>query len=523
VTSLHELVEALGPDVIRVPVAPRGLDAAFDRVVVYDVLDAPDFRGGDLVLCVGVPAETGFALRTVHGGATALLMRHDGPLPERLVQEAMTTGVCLLTLSPACTWAQVHEVILSMPSHAMPVAETSLAGTELMEDLFAIANAMAEQVGAPVTIEDNQARLLAYSARHEGVDDARAATILGHRTPDPYRKEIRRLGIAKRLLTEIEPFHVVSTLPGIRSRMIVAIRARDEVLGSVWALSDEPFDEEARAAFSQAARSAAVRLLHHRLTSDLQRQQQAAMLSLLLMGSDSAIESARRSGLTGDSFRVLAIGTTDGEAPDDELLERCLSALTMRLSLTAAGASTGRVDDAVYCVLPTGSTPAQGLAEAREIALKLSRGLDKAHRQRVVMGISGDVASLGELPHARDEADRVLQVLRRSGGGIADADEVALQLTLLRLGELGAGRSSRTERLVASITAHDDEHATHYYETLHAHLAAFGDPTEASRRLGVHTNTLRYRIRRLHEVFGLDLADDDVRFALMLHLRLREG
>ena len=37
----------------------------------------------------------------------------------------------------------------------------------------------------------------------------------------------------------------------------------------------------------------------------------------------------------------------------------------------------------------------------------------------------------------------------------------------------------------------------------------------------MHTNTLRYRLRRLHELFGLDLTDADTRFALMVGIRLR--
>ena len=39
-------------------------------------------------------------------------------------------------------------------------------------------------------------------------------------------------------------------------------------------------------------------------------------------------------------------------------------------------------------------------------------------------------------------------------------------------------------------------------------------------RLFVHPNTLRYRLRRLEEVSGLDLADPEQRFAAMLQLRM---
>ena len=39
----------------------------------------------------------------------------------------------------------------------------------------------------------------------------------------------------------------------------------------------------------------------------------------------------------------------------------------------------------------------------------------------------------------------------------------------------------------------------------------------------MHENTLRYRIRRIEELFDLDLADPDVRLVAWLQLRLARG
>ena len=56
-------------------------------------------------------------------------------------------------------------------------------------------------------------------------------------------------------------------------------------------------------------------------------------------------------------------------------------------------------------------------------------------------------------------------------------------------------------------------------ETLRAVLgsASLG---EAATRLGVHRNTIAYRVRRLEELTGWDLADPDLRFALELAARI---
>jgi hypothetical protein len=60
-------------------------------------------------------------------------------------------------------------------------------------------------------------------------------------------------------------------------------------------------------------------------------------------------------------------------------------------------------------------------------------------------------------------------------------------------------------------------------ETLTAWLAEQGRLVKVSRRLGIHTQTARYRMSRLGELFGGALDDPDARFWLELALRLDGG
>lgn len=75
--------------------------------------------------------------------------------------------------------------------------------------------------------------------------------------------------------------------------------------------------------------------------------------------------------------------------------------------------------------------------------------------------------------------------------------------------------------MLDDVDDYDRLHGASYGQTLRVYLSSFGDPSASSRTLGVHTNTLRYRLRRLHDLFGLDLNDADVRFSLMVDIRLR--
>nr|WP_237314410.1 helix-turn-helix domain-containing protein [Streptomyces sp. AMCC400023] len=66
--------------------------------------------------------------------------------------------------------------------------------------------------------------------------------------------------------------------------------------------------------------------------------------------------------------------------------------------------------------------------------------------------------------------------------------------------------------------AHDAEHATAYAATLLAYLRHFGDVVAASGELHIHQNTLRLRLRRAEQLFGVSLADPTRRLLLTLEL-----
>ena len=89
----------------------------------------------------------------------------------------------------------------------------------------------------------------------------------------------------------------------------------------------------------------------------------------------------------------------------------------------------------------------------------------------------------------------------------------------MELRDLAAAHGDRPTGPVARLSAYDAEHGTNLVETLRAWLDAFGDVAAASAAMFVHPNTFRYRLRRLTEVSGIDLADPEQRFAAMLQLR----
>jgi hypothetical protein len=88
---------------------------------------------------------------------------------------------------------------------------------------------------------------------------------------------------------------------------------------------------------------------------------------------------------------------------------------------------------------------------------------------------------------------------------LADAD-LAETLSRETLAPLRRLRPGQADRLAA---------------TLLAWLESAGDANAAARRLHVHPQTIRYRLRQVSELFGEALNDSDARFRLLLALRVR--
>jgi PucR C-terminal helix-turn-helix domain len=88
---------------------------------------------------------------------------------------------------------------------------------------------------------------------------------------------------------------------------------------------------------------------------------------------------------------------------------------------------------------------------------------------------------------------------------LADAD-LAVTLSREALAPLRRLRPGQADRLAG---------------TLLAWLESAGDANAAARRLHVHPQTIRYRLRQVSELFGEALNDSDARFRLLLALRVR--
>jgi PucR-like helix-turn-helix protein/diguanylate cyclase with GGDEF domain len=500
--------------------------SAIGGVTIHDPLDdaAPPRHALVLGVGLGSPTEIAGLLRSLgQAAAVGLVVRAPVPVSDEVAAAVRDSGVALIGLTRGASWAQLAAMLRSLLAEGDigGVGPETLGGMP-SGDLFALANAVAALLDAPVTIEDRGSRVLAFSGRQDEADTSRVETILGRQVPEKYSRVLAERGVFHDLYRSEQPVYVEPVNEAALPRVAVVVRAGDEVLGSIWAAVREPLSAERTSALVDAAKLVALHLLRIRAGADVERRLRTDLLSTALEGGPGARDALDRLGLAGRPVVVLAMATADRDDPavTEATLaserQRLGDALAMHLSALHPRCATALVGDVTYGLVP--SAP-DGDLRALAIATDF---LDRVgDRTRAVIAVSSVAADTADLPAARAGADRALRVLRAGGTRrTARLPDVHVEALVLELRDLAAARGDRPTGAIAKLIAYDQRHTASLVETLSAWLDAFGDVIAASAAVHVHPNTFRYRLRRLAEIGDLDLTDPEARFAAMLQLRV---
>ncbi|WP_307805267.1 helix-turn-helix domain-containing protein [Streptomyces spirodelae] len=142
--------------------------------------------------------------------------------------------------------------------------------------------------------------------------------------------------------------------------------------------------------------------------------------------------------------------------------------------------------------------------------------------RRAIAGWSGAVGPpvpLAEAAKSLGWAQAAVGLMERGllpGGDLLYCTEHTEALVLLPPEELIAGL---TRHRLAPLESCGPAHRRRLAETLLAWLETRGGAPEVAGRLGVHPQTVRYRLRQIRELWGDEIDDPDSRFELELVLR----
>lgn len=535
--SLARVLDDLGSTLLELVHGDPGRAEEISGVVIHDPLDAPVLPRRSLVLGVGVEEPDRVAELLGELGrrdAAALVLRAPVPVSLEVRAASEAAGVPVLGLSRGAPWAHLAAMLRSLlvEGDVGAVAPESLGGLP-SGDLFAVANAIASLLDAPITIEDRSSRVLAFSGRQDEADPSRVETILGRQVPERYSRILSERGVFRELHRSDQPIFVDPAPDAdqvfVMPRVAVAVRAGDEVLGSIWAAVPGPLSPERTDALRDAAKLVALHLLRVRAGADVERRVRADLVGSVLEGGPGAREALERLGLADSPLLVLALAVPDPdpETGDDPVLaherQRLSDAFAVHLSAVHPRSATAPVGGVTYALAAYAGPAGEGEARAVRVAGDFLERIGE--RLRTVVAVGPVATSLSEIGRSRETTDRVLRVLRDdpSAGPVARLVDVQTESLLMELRDRVLARGEPVTGPLAALVAYDEEHDGSLVATLHAWLEAFGDVNRAAEALYVHPNTFRYRLRRVREVGGLDLLDPAQRFAVGLQLRLWPG
>jgi len=519
-TSISDVLTVLGEAGVGLASSPSGRDLAVHRTALFDPHSGLEDGQGCILLVpwltVSDPAARSLLDDAAQRGFAAVVLKAHGASPDDLARAADTAGVALLVVHDSVDWLHLDALVNNALTTANQVGRSlsSLA----IGDLFALAGAIADAVGGATAIEDFSQRILAYSSDPAHPTDAdRREGILGRQVPDiPVNDEqYRELYRAR---------HVVRfpAEPPALPRMAVAVRAGQELLGSIWVIDPgEGLGRQAEQALVGAAPIAALHLLRARSSEQLARQQRGEMVCRLFEGVPDSHEAAAVLGLdTQGPFAVLAFTPTDARhRAEDPALVRLLDLATVHCETRVGHTGATMIDGTVYCL--AAGRRAGSVEVLEQLAAAVVTGAKGALHLDLLAAVSSVVDDIQLVAEVRTDVRDLVSLLRQRPdlGPVGTVDRLWDQLALGRLASVLESDVRLVSRTARAMSAHDRERGTEYVRWVRAYLASLRDVTAAASRLSMHPNTLRYRLRRAAELFDIDLSDPDQVLVLWVALR----
>jgi len=492
---------------------------------VIEMADPSDLlKGGELVLTTGIgagarEADQGRWIGSVLGQGAAAVMVELGTtwrerVPAPVVEACAAAGAPLVALRRSTRFIEiteaVHSAVLDRQFELLRRGEEiHRRFTELILHGRGVPEILAElraAVQAPVVLEDATHELVYYQSHAPAAGDDVTLSAWA----DVHRAEDR--GEAP------------------EGAVIVDVRLMDTSWGRLLALAvDRPLDDFDRVAVERAAIAVAIDLLGQQHEEHLRARSRGAFLSDLADGRVEEAEAPRRAealGFPGAAPGALLPVAACWRAPraargrDGVSWTRLSRDLRTALGSSGLGVLLGPRDVDLLVLLALGPrTFDEALAEH---VAGLFHGALERH------GLGPDDAALAVAAPAAtwEAAGQGLRRVRRSAGAatalpvrrwydarrpgvgdllhdLRDAPELDAFVDE-QLGPLLVDGSARTRVLLA---------------TLEAYLAAGGRKAQAARALHLERQSLYLRLRRIEELLGVSLEDEDA--VLGLHLAVR--
>jgi DNA-binding PucR family transcriptional regulator len=358
-----------------------------------------------------------------------------------------------------------------------------------LEGQDGIARAVHELTGFPVAVEDRHGNLRAWA---------------GPDRPTPYPKD--DAASRERLLHRLSEHQPVRD----QGRLLALAQPREDVIGVLVIIDPEAkADEQEAVALELGATVLAMELARLQSVAETELRIGRDLVEELLAGTDTATAVAHARALGHDLERRHRVVVVDspGREPDGDVFFHAV-----RRAVRDTGVGTLLVArGAAVVVLSDTDHPWESLRSA------VRKELNGA---RCRVGVGGPCDQAADFPRSYREAQLTLKLQEATGA--EDRASAFDDLGVYRLLS-DVEDPKRVERFVrqwlGSLLDYDDHKPTDLVMTLTAYLECGGAYDATAAELSIHRSTLKYRLQRIREISGHDLANPDTQFNLQLACR----
>ena len=501
---------------IRVLFNPENLARSIRGTVLHDPIDVLPNEPDSILILTGVRVNEPIAIQALRAaslvGYSAVIVKVRGEDPSQLIIEAQIHNIALLAVVDEIIWQRLDAILHTILGSQ---GSSTQSATGLGDELYTLANSLASIIGGSVAIEDMDRRVLAYSSLpDQRIDALREQGILGRYVPDMERN----LGQYRTVLAG----HGVTRFPEASdeyARAAIAVKAGEKPLGTIWAIEGVGgITQEGERLLLEGGRLAALHILGNQINNKLEFQVREGTLRAALDASLSGKEISYRLALPAGTVLSLvgfaAIPHSNGTVP---LITHLSNELSKYLAVFRPDAAITTTPRAIYVLLPGGEP---------EAVMRLINGalaaINLVFKDQVRAAIAGTSTQPDDLPNMRREIDDILRITTVDADlpAVAKLADVHARVLLAHVADELIREPMLKHPGIEAMLAYDLENKTNYADSVTAWLDAVGDIGLAAESLFIHANTLRYRLRRVKDLFNITLDNPDDRLAVWMQLRL---
>lgn len=160
-------------------------------------------------------------------------------------------------------------------------------------------------------------------------------------------------------------------------------------------------------------------------------------------------------------------------------------------------------------------------AEQEACAEKLAALGEKPGYGHIRVGIGRNQCGVVHLARSYQQALAAAQMAKQRHCSKTFYRELGIYKLLLA-GEQKSVLQELYQETLGRLTAYDAAHGTDYLEVLRCYLEQDGSVQAVAKLTYVHRNTINYKLKKIRELTGCDLAGSEDRLQLMLALKIRE-